>query len=86
MQSPPRAGFFLNAVQGYRRYRQEIMAFWQQILWIVFGVVLIIFMWPHARAELERSRQAEKTDWAGALVPVALVVLFIVVLVMLLRS
>jgi len=62
------------------------MALWQQILWGLLGVVIVIYLWPHARAELERSKQAEKTDWSGALLPVGMVVLFVILLVMFLRS
>ena len=62
------------------------MPLWQQVLWIVFGVVLVIYLWPRARYELERSKQVEKTDWAGALLPVSIVVLFVILLIVFVRS
>ncbi len=62
------------------------MASWQQILWVLLGVMIVVYFWPHAKAELERSKQAEKTDWQGALLPIGIVVLFVILLIMNVRS
>ena len=46
-------------------------------------VVLVLFWFgPGVKASLEQSRTAEKKDWAGVLVPVAVVVLFVIFLIM----
>ena len=47
-------------------------------------MVLVLFWFgPGVKASLEQSRKAEKKDWAGVLVPVAVVVLFVIFLIML---
>ena len=46
-------------------------------------VVLVLFWFgPGVKASLEQSRKAEKKDWVGVLVPVAVVVLFVIFLIM----
>lgn len=62
------------------------MALWEKILLGIVGVMIAVYFWPHAKAELERSQQAENKDWAGALFPIAIVVLFVVLLIMFVRS
>ena len=53
---------------------------WQMILYGAVALLVIFWFRPGISAAMERSRQAEK-DWAGALIPIALVVLFIVFLI-----
>lgn len=53
---------------------------WEQIFLAVLVIVLLIWMGPGIKASFERSRKAETKDWMGALIPLALVVLFVVVL------
>lgn len=62
------------------------MALWEQILLGMFGFVLFFLFWPGAKAAMERSREAENPDWQGALVPIAIVVLFVVVLIYLAKN
>jgi len=57
------------------------MAFWEQLLLGLMAVVVLVVFWPAARAALERSRQVENPDWKSALIPVALVVLFVILLI-----
>ena len=54
---------------------------WQTVL--VGGIALLVLMWwgPGAREALKRSREAENPDWAGALLPIGAVVLFVILLV-----
>jgi len=45
-------------------------------------VVLVLFWFgPGIKATLERSRQAQTRDWSGFLLPIALVILFVLVLI-----
>ena len=62
------------------------MAFWQQLLGVIVAVALLFYFWPTAQAELQRSREVENPDWMGALVPLALVVLFVIALIYLARG
>ena len=54
---------------------------WEMLL--LGGLVLLVLFWfgPGIRATLEKSRQAESRDWAGFLVPIVLVVLFVLFLI-----
>ena len=52
---------------------------------IILGAIALgVLIWagPGVKVMLERSRQAESRDWAGFLVPILLVVLFVVFLIM----
>ncbi len=62
------------------------MAIWEQVLLGVGGLLLIFFFWPGARAAMEKSRQTENPDWGSVFIPIAAVVIFIVLLVMIARS
>ncbi len=56
------------------------MELWEQLLVGALVVVLIFFWWPGIKATMERSREAEK-DWAGLLLPIGAVVLFVLFLI-----
>ena len=52
---------------------------------ILAAGVLFLF-WPGAKEAVRKSREAENPDWASALIPVGIVVLFIVFLIVLARN
>lgn len=62
------------------------MQVWEQILLGGAALLLLFLFWPGVKVAMERSRQAQNKDWQGALVPVGLVVLFVVVLIIIARS
>jgi hypothetical protein len=62
------------------------MAAWEQVLLGIGALLLVFFFWPGAKAAMENSRQAENPDWGGVFIPIAAVVIFIVLLVMVARS
>ncbi len=62
------------------------MALWEQILLGMAGVLLFFFFWPGVKAAMERSKEVENPDWQGALLPVGVVVLFVIVLIMLAKG
>jgi len=57
------------------------MAMWEQVLLGIAAFILVFLFWPGVRAAMERSKAAENPDWKGALIPLGLVVLFVVLLV-----
>lgn len=57
---------------------------WEMLLAGLIGVLIIFLFRPGVKAALERSRQAPK-DWKGALLPLAIVVLFVLLLIALVR-
>ncbi len=62
------------------------MALWQQILWGMGAVMIFFWLWPGVRVAMEKTRNAENKDWMGFLIPVALVVLFVLLLISMVRS
>jgi hypothetical protein len=63
----------------------QAMAWWQQALLGLIAVLVVWWSLPGIRAALARSRQAEHKDWRGALLPIGLVVLFVLLLIALVR-
>lgn len=64
----------------------QTMAWWQQAL---LGLVAVLVLWwslPGIKAALEQSRRAEQRDWRGALLPVGVVLVFVLLLIALVRS
>mgnify|MGYP000013503981 FL=1 len=61
------------------------METWEQLLVGAFAILLIFLFRPGIKAALEQSRQAEK-DWKGALIPIGMVVLFVILLIAMARS
>lgn len=58
------------------------METWQQIVLLLLAGVVAFLFFPGAKRMLEQSEKAEK-DWPAVLIPLALVVLFVILLVML---
>ena len=58
------------------------MSTWEMLL--LGAVLALVLFWvgPGVKASLEQSRRAENKDWAGVLIPVALVVLLVIFLIM----
>jgi hypothetical protein len=53
---------------------------WEQVLLGVFAVLLLLWFVPGAKRAIEQSRHAEK-EWRAVLLPIALVVLFVLLLI-----
>lgn len=59
-------------------------------LWIKIGSAvllgaMLIYLWPRARYLLKESPKAEKGDWQAFLLPIAMVVLFVILLISMVR-
>ena len=63
-----------------------MMAIWEQVLAGMLAFLVLFLFWPGAKAAMERSKEAENPDWQGALLPIGIVVLFVILLVMLAKS
>jgi hypothetical protein len=63
----------------------ESAAWWEILLGGVVALLLILWFRPGIKAAIERSRTAKK-DWPAALIPLALVVLFVFFLVQWVRN
>ena len=60
------------------------IATWEKIVAGILVLLLLFAFRPGLKAVLEQSRQAEK-DWWGALLPIGVVVLFVILLIALNR-
>lgn len=58
---------------------------WQKIIWAILIGMMIIFLLPRAKAMLSESKQAEPGAWSSAILPLAMVAGFVVLLIMMVR-
>jgi archaellum biogenesis protein FlaJ (TadC family) len=56
---------------------------WVKIFSAILIVGWIIFMWPRAKYWMQNSPKAKKGDWQAAILPLAGVVGFVILLIML---
>ena len=54
---------------------------WVKIGSALFLVAMIIFLFPRAKQVIENTPKGSMKDWMGYIVPMAVVVLFIIVLI-----
>jgi len=45
------------------------------------AVIVTFLFWPGIKKAIEQSKNVENPDWAGALIPIGVVVLFIIFLI-----
>ncbi len=58
------------------------MDMWLKIGSAMLLVMMLVMLWPSAKRMMKESPKGSAEDWKGALIPLALVALFIVLLVM----
>ena len=54
---------------------------WEMVLLGAIALGVLIWAGPGVKAMLEQSRKAESRDWAGLLLPLLLVILFVLFLI-----
>jgi len=54
---------------------------WEMIALGAIAIGVIFWFRPGIRAALRQSRENQNKDWAGALIPIGLVVLFVILLI-----
>ena len=59
----------------------EKMAGWEMLLLGAIALLVLLWVGPGIKPLMEQSRQAENRDWAGLLIPIALVILFVLFLI-----
>ncbi|MDD5580335.1 MAG: hypothetical protein PHY16_13770 [Methylobacter sp.] len=58
----------------------ETFSTWESVLLGAMVLLIIFWMGPGIKASIEQSKNA-KPDWAGLLMPIGLVVLFVIFLI-----
>ena len=56
---------------------------WMKIIWAIAIGGLILLLWPQAKHMLKNSPKAGQGDWQAVILPLAAVVGFVVLLIML---
>ncbi|MCU7797554.1 MAG: hypothetical protein KZQ75_10520 [Candidatus Thiodiazotropha sp. (ex Myrtea spinifera)] len=56
---------------------------WTKIIWAVVIVAMILVLWPRAKQMMKDTPKAEKGDWQAVVLPLAFVVGFVILLIML---
>ena len=64
----------------------EKLSIWEMLLLGVLVAGVLFLFTPGIKKTFEMSRQAKERDWKGFLVPLAIMVLFIVLLIFLARG
>ncbi len=64
---------------------QEVST-WEAVLLGVLALLLVFWFRPGIKEALRQSQEAENKDWAAALIPIAVVVLFVILLIVLAKS
>ena len=57
------------------------MATWEVVLAGAFAALLVMFFLPRLRESMKRSAEQKDKDWRGALIPILLVALFVILLI-----
>jgi hypothetical protein len=62
------------------------LATWEKILLGLLAAGVVVWFWPGLKASLQQSREAKDRDWKAAIIPLAVVILFVVLLIALVRG
>jgi hypothetical protein len=55
---------------------------WTKIIWVVAIGGMVVLLWPRAMRMLKHSPKAEKGDWTAVVIPLAMVVGFVILLIL----
>lgn len=55
---------------------------WLKITSALFLAAMIIFLWPRAKQMIKKSPKGSSEDWKTALIPLAAVIGFVILLIM----
>jgi hypothetical protein len=59
----------------------EALASWEKILLGLFAAAIVAWMLPGLKNSFQQSEEQQNKDWKGALIPLALVILFVLFLI-----
>ena len=62
------------------------MEMWEQVMLGIGACVILFMFWPGAKKALEQSQKAENPDWKGALLPIGIVIIFVIMLIAMAKS
>jgi len=59
---------------------------WMKVVSAAFLGVMLIFIWPTAMHWMKNGPKGTKKDWQGAIIPLAAMVGFVILLIMLVKK
>jgi NADH:ubiquinone oxidoreductase subunit 6 (subunit J) len=62
------------------------METWEQVLLGIGAVVILFLFWPGAKKAATESPKGTREDWIGLAKPIAAVVVFVIVLVVMVKG
>jgi len=62
------------------------MELWEKILLGVGALLVVLWFRPGIKAVWKQSQAAEDRDWKGLLLPIGMVILFVLLLIIMVRS
>lgn len=62
------------------------METWMKIAWAIAIVLIIALIWPTAKHWLQHGPKGSANDWRAALLPLAGVVIFVILLILMVRG
>jgi len=62
------------------------MEVWEQVLLGAAALLILLFFGPGANQALKNSPKGSSSDWMGVAKPIAIVILFVIVLIALVRQ
>jgi hypothetical protein len=62
------------------------MSMMEQTLIAIILCVILFFLGPRTKKAMQESREAENPDWKGALLPLGMVALFVILLISMARG
>jgi hypothetical protein len=62
------------------------MELWQKVLLGVGAILIVLWFRPGIKAIWKQSQEAENKDWKGLFLPIGMVVLFVILLIVMVRS
>lgn len=54
---------------------------WMKVILAITLLMMILFMFPRVKQAMEHAPKATGKDWQGALIPIAMVILFVLLLI-----
>ncbi len=62
------------------------MPMWSKILLAIFLVIMIVKLWPAANHMMKHGPKGSADDWKAALIPIAVVAGFVILLILMVRG
>ena len=70
--------------RGFILWRQQMD--WTQLIWAAVLIMLAVYMFPRAVHWMKHGPRGDSADWRAAMIPIAMVIGFVFLLILMVRS